>query len=120
MVSPGETPRQRMRIFFFLILFVAILWAVFLLQRGEMLQFIFMFAALAAINPLVAFVDIKNYGQPRTLFFFYLLIIAGLTWAVFLLFLGVQLWVSLFIFIIAAGIPFILRVMDAEDITVPS
>lgn len=115
MVSPGETSRQRLQIFFFLILFVAVMWAVFLLQRGEILQFIVMFAALAAINPFVAFIDLKNHKMPHTLFLFYTLILVALVWATFLLFLGVHLWVSLLIFIIAAGIPIILNVMEAES-----
>jgi len=104
-----------MRILFFLILSIAILWAVFLLQQGEMLQFIFMFAALAAINPVVAFIDMKNYKNPRTLFFFYILVLAALIWAVFLLFLGVLPWVSLFIFIIAVGIPGLLHVVETAS-----
>jgi hypothetical protein len=110
----AETPHQRMRVFFFLILSVAVLWALFLLQQGEMMQFTFMFASLAAINPVVAFMDMKDPRKTRTLFFFYLLILVALLWAVFLLYLGVHLWVSLFIFIIAVGVPFILHVMESE------
>ncbi|MFA6332328.1 MAG: hypothetical protein WCX22_05195 [Methanoregula sp.] len=112
MEKSGEVPRHRTRVIFFLILSAAVLWAVFLLQRGEMLQFTFMFASLAAINPLVAFIDIKDPGKNRALFLFYILILVALLWAAFLLILGIHLWVSLFIFIIAIGIPLILRVMD--------
>ena len=103
-----------MRIIFFLILAVAMLWAMFLLQRGETLQFIFMFASLAAINPVVAFVELKDPRKTRTLFFFYLLILVALLWAAFLRFLGIHLWVSIFIFIIAVGIPFIVHVMESD------
>lgn len=114
MEFPGDTPQQRTRVIFFLILAVAALWAMFLLQRGETVQFIFMFASLAAINPVIAFVEVRNPRKTRTLFFFYLMILVALLWAAFLLFLGVHLWVSIFIFIIAVGIPFIVHVMDSE------
>jgi len=109
----GDTPQQRMRIIFFLILAVALLWAIFLLQRGETIQFILMFASLAAINLVIAFVELKNPRRTRTLFFFYLLILAALLWAAFLLILGIHLWVSLFIFIIAVGIPFFVHSMES-------
>jgi hypothetical protein len=111
----ARTPEQRTRVIFFLILSAALLWAMFLLAKGETLQFIFMFASLAAINPVVAFVEMKNPKKTRTLFFFYLLILAALLWAAFLLYLGVHLWISSFIFIIAVGVPFILRVMESES-----
>jgi hypothetical protein len=109
----GDTPQQRMRIFFFLILAVAMLWAMFLLQRGETPQFIFMFASLAAVNPVIAFVELKDPRKTRTLFF-YLMILVALLWAAFLLFRGIHLWVSIFIIIIAVGIPFIVHVMESE------
>jgi hypothetical protein len=109
-----ETPRQRTRVMFFLILAVAALWAIFLLQRREMLQFTFMFASLAAINPVVAFVEMKDQNKARSLFFFYLIILVALLWAAFLSYFGVHLWVSLFLFIIAVGIPFVLNIMESE------
>jgi predicted neutral ceramidase superfamily lipid hydrolase len=110
----AETPRQRTRIFFILILAVAALWAMFLLQRGEMLQFTFMFASLAAINPVVAFVEMKDPQKSRSLFFFYLIILVALLWAAFLSYLGVHLWVSLLLFIIAVGVPFLINMMESE------
>ena len=114
MATPDSAPQHRTRVFFFLILFAAVLWAVFLLNRGEMLQFIFLFASLAAINPVVGFIEIANKGQNSSLFLFYCLVLVALVWAAFLLYLGVHLWVSLFIFIIAVGIPLLLRVMEGE------
>jgi hypothetical protein len=114
MELPGETPKSRMQITFLLILSVAALWAIFLLHQGEMLQFTFMFASLAAINPVVAFIDLKNPHRTRSLFFFYLLILVALLWAAFLSWLGVHLWVSLFLFIVAVGVPFIINVMEEE------
>ncbi|HEX3001634.1 MAG TPA: hypothetical protein VHN82_04595 [Methanoregula sp.] len=113
MATFGSAPQQRTRVFFFLVLFVAVLWAVFLLYKGEMLQFIFLFASLAAINPVVGFVELKNHQQNRTLFHFYCLVLVALLWAAFLLYLGVHLWISLFIFIIVVGIPILLREMEA-------
>ena len=111
--SDTRQPQHRTRIFLILILAVATLWAVFLLQRGEMLPFIFLFASMAAVSPVVGFIELMNNGQNRTLFLFYCLILAALLWAAFLLFLGVHLWISLFIFVIAVGIPMLLRVMEA-------
>jgi hypothetical protein len=117
MVYLADTPRDRTRVMFLLILSAAALWAMFLIQRGEMLQFTFMFASLAAINPVVAFIEMKDPGRSRSLFFFYLLILVVLLWAAFLSYLGVHLWVSLFLFILAVGVPFLLRVMDDETTT---
>lgn len=111
----ARTPAQRTRLMFVLILSAATLWAIFLIQRGEMLQFTFMFASLAAINPVVAFIEMKDERKTRSLFFFYLLILVMLLWAAFLSYLGVHLWVSLFLFILAVGIPFLLRVVDSEE-----
>jgi len=103
---------HRARIFFFLILFAALLWAVFLLGRGQLLLFSFMFAGLVSINPVIAFVEIKNPEEARSLFLFYVLILAALLFAIFLLLLGVHLWVSLLLFIIAIGIPTILHILE--------
>ena len=114
MESPAKTPHQRTRIMFFLILAVAALWAIFLLQRGEMVLFIFMFASLAAINPVVAFVELKNEKKTRSLFFFYLIVLVALLWAAFLNYLGVHLWVSLFLFIVAVGVPFLVNILETE------
>ena len=111
----ARTPHERTRVMFFLILSAALLWAVFLIQRGEMLQFTFMFASLAAINPVVAFIEMKSPARTRSLFFFYLLVLVMLLWAAFLSYMGVHLWVSLFLFVIAVGVPFILNVMEAEE-----
>ena len=114
MATFTSVPEHRTRVFFFLILFVAVLWAVFLLHKGEMLQFIFLFASLAAINPVVGFVEIRNNPQDRTLFLFYTLMLVALLWAAFMLYLGVHLWISLFLFIVIVGIPVLLRVMDED------
>ena len=114
MEFPGKTGEQRTRVIFFLILSVAALWAMLLLQRGQMLSFTFMFASFAAINPMVAFIDLKNPRRTRSLFFFYLLILVALVWAVFIRFLGLHVWMSLFLFTVAVGVSFILHVMESE------
>ena len=112
MDTTGRDRFHRTRVFFFLILFTAVVWAVFLLQRGEILIFSFMFAGLASANPLIAFVEIRNPEEARSLFFFYILVLAALLWAIFLLMLGIHLWMSLLLFIIAIGIPAILRITE--------
>ncbi len=105
---------NRTRVFFFLILFAAVLWAVFLLQRGEILQLSILVASLAAINPVVAFIEVRKPRQARSVFFLYLLVLVALLWATFLAVLGVQLWVSMFLFIIAIGVPSILKMTSNE------
>ena len=116
MATESRAPRERTRIFFFLILFVAVLWAVFLLHKGEVLQFVFLFASLAAINPVVGFIEIRNHKKNRTLLLFYCLVLVALLWAAFLSYFGVHLWVSFFIFIISVGIPLLLHAMDQAPI----
>jgi len=116
MATVRSAPEQRTRVFFFLILFVAVLWAVFLLHKGEVLQFVFLFASLAAINPVVGFIEIRNSGEKHTLFLFYCLMLVALLWAAFLLYAGIHLWISLFIFIIVVGIPVLLREMQEKCI----
>lgn len=111
MATETRAPNKRSRVFFYLILFVAVLWAVFLLHKGEVLQFVFLFASLAAINPVVGFIEIRESGKARTLLLFYTLVLVALLWAAFLYYFGVHLWVSLFIFIIAVGLPLLLRAM---------
>lgn len=112
MASSGNTPEQRTRVIFYLILFAAVLWAVFLLNRGEVLQFILLFASLAAINPVVGFIEIQKNRKTRPLFLFYCLTLVALLWAAFLLYLGVHLWISLFLFITVVGVPILLREME--------
>lgn len=113
----GTTDRERIkrtRIFFFLILFAAVVWAVFLLERGELLLFSFMFAGLVSVNPVIAFIEIKNPQEARSLFLFYIFVLAALLFAIFLLLLGVQLWISLFLFITAIGIPTMIHIIGTQ------
>ena len=85
----GPSQENRTRVFFFLILFAAVLWAVFLLQRGEILQLSILVASLAAINPVVALIEVRNPRQARSLFFLHLLALMAILWAMFLLVLRV-------------------------------
>nr|WP_321350404.1 hypothetical protein [uncultured Methanoregula sp.] len=114
-MSAGTHDRiKRTRVFFFLILFASVVWAVFLLQRGEFLIFSFMFAGLVSVNPVIAFIEIRNPEEARSLFLFYVLVLAALLFAIFLLLLGVHLWISLFLFIIAVGIPAMLHITGKQ------
>ena len=73
MATSDARSQNRTRIFLYLILAAAMLWAVFLLQDGQTLLFILLFASMAAVNPVVGFMELKNDGQNRTLFLFYCL-----------------------------------------------
>lgn len=97
------TPLQRTRIIFFLILFAAALWAVFLIRQGEIFQFTLMFALIAGLNPVFVFLDVKSSQKMRGWIFFYLMILVALLWATFLMVQGVLLWVSLLLFIVVSG-----------------
>ena len=97
------TPLQRTRIIFFLILFVAALWAVFLIRAGEFFQFSLMLALIAGLNPVFVFLDVKSSQKIRGWIFFYLMVLVALLWATFLMVQGVMLWVSLLIFIVISG-----------------
>lgn len=118
-LGEGKTGK-RLVFFFFLILFAAVLWAVFLLYQGEFLQFAFIVAALAVINPLIAFIDAGSPAKKRMLFFFYVIVLVALLWAAFLLALGVHLWVSLLLFILVIGIPALLHFIGDEPEPVSS
>jgi hypothetical protein len=71
-------------------------------------------AGLASVNPVIAFIEIRNPDEARSLFFFYILVIAALLWALFFLMLGIHLRVCLFMFIITTGIPAILYVAEKK------
>jgi hypothetical protein len=73
-----------------------------------------MFAFLAVINPVVAFYDIKHGENSRSLFLLYVVVLVGMLWATFLLLMNVQLWISLFIFIVSIGIPSLLHIFKME------
>lgn len=113
------TPLQRTRIFFFLILFAAALWAVFLIRSGEFFQFTLMFALIAGLNPVFVFLDVKSSEKVRGWIFFYLMVLVALLWATFLMIQGVMLWISLMIFIVISGMCLFSMVIEEPDLATP-
>jgi len=93
-------PEKRTWIFFFLILLVALLWASFLLIRGEMVAVSTTLAITAAFISFFAFTCCRKY---RTWIFFYLIVLTSILWASFLLMKGAMVWVSALLFIVAGG-----------------
>jgi hypothetical protein len=109
------TPLQRTRIVFFLILFAAALWAVFLIRQGEFFQFSLIFALIAGLNPVFVFLDVKSSQKIRGWIFFYLMVLVALLWATFLMVQGVLLWVSLLLFIVVSGMCVYSLAMEEPD-----
>jgi hypothetical protein len=109
------TPLQRTRIVFFLILFAAALWAVFLIRQGEFFLFSLMFALIAGLNPVFVFLDVKSSQKIRGWIFFYLMVLVALLWATFLMVQGVLLWVSLLLFIVVSGMCVYSLAMEEPD-----
>ena len=93
-------PDKRTWIFFFLILFVALLWSSFLLVTGQMLATSVMLAVLAGFISLFSFTCCAKY---RSWIFFYLIVLVALLWASFLLMQGVMVWVSVLLVLISVG-----------------
>ncbi len=94
------TPDKRTWIFFFLIVLVALLWASFLLIRGEMIAVSTTLAVIAAFISFFSFICSSKY---RTWIFFYLIVLVALLWASFLMMQGAMIWVSALLFIVAGG-----------------
>ena len=93
-------PDKRTWVFFFLILFVALLWASFLMVTGEMLGTSVMLAILAGFISLFSFTCCAKY---RSWIFFYLIVFVALLWAAFLIMEGVMIWVSILLVIVSVG-----------------
>lgn len=91
-------PEKRTWIFFFLILLVALLWATFLLIRGEMVAVSSTLAILAAFISLFSFIHCKKF---RSWIFFYLIVLTAILWASFLMMQGAMVWMSALLFIVA-------------------
>jgi hypothetical protein len=91
-------PEKRTWIFFFLILLVALLWASFLLIRGQMVEMSIMLAVSAVFISLFSFVHCTSH---RTWIMFYLIVFVAILWASFLLIRGAMVWVSALLFIVA-------------------
>lgn len=93
-------PDKRTWIFFFLILLVALLWASFLLIRGEMVA---VSTTLAIVAAFISFFSFTCSTKYRTWIFFYLIVLTAILWATFLLMQGAMIWVSTLLFIVAGG-----------------
>ncbi len=117
MGTSDNAPGHRTRIFFFLIFFAAGLWALFLLSQGYLVEFCLVIAFLAVANPVVAFYDIKRGESSRSLFVFYVVVLVGMFWATFLLVMGIQLWLSLLLYIVSIGVPSLLHVLKIDSET---
>jgi hypothetical protein len=91
-------PEKRTWIFFFLIILVALLWASFLLIRGQMLEMSVLIAITAVFMSMFSF---THCTQHRTWIFFYLIVLVAILWASFLLMKGAMIWVSAFLFAVA-------------------
>ena len=100
MESICRLPEKRTWIFFFLILLVALLWATFLLIRGEMVA---VSTTLAIIAAFISFFSFTCCTKFRTWIFFYLIVLTAILWATFLLMQGAMIWVSALLFIVAGG-----------------
>jgi hypothetical protein len=107
-----QPPDPRTYLFFYFILFVAVLWAIFLLITGTLVYLSISIVIVAAFISLFSF---TYYRKVRTWIFFYLIVLIALLWAVFLLQQGVMIWVSVLLFIMAAGMSFFSFVMVDEE-----
>jgi hypothetical protein len=96
-----EKPHQRTWIMFYLICFVAILWASFLLLTEQMVWLSYTLVVIAGLIGIFTFVMTR---QLRTWIFLFLICFVALLWAVFMLNQGVLLWVSVFLVVVAGGI----------------
>jgi hypothetical protein len=102
MDQPVEREKKlRTWIFFFLIVLVALLWATFLLTRGEMLYTSVALAIIATFMSSFAFTFTTKF---KRYIYLNLIIFAAVLWASFLLMQGAMIVVSLFMYAIAGCI----------------
>jgi hypothetical protein len=100
METVNMVPEKRTWIFFYLILLVALLWASFLMIRGEMIPVSITLALAAGFISIFSFTFCKKV---RPWIFFYLIVLTAVLWASFLMMQGAMVWVSAFLFIVAGG-----------------
>ena len=93
-------PEKRTWIFFFLILLAGLLWASFLMIRGQMPEMSVLLAIISVFISLFSFIHCTAH---RTWIFFYLIVLVAVLWASFLLMQGAMIWVSALLFLIAGG-----------------
>ena len=101
MATPAENQKLRPWVFFLLITLVALLWATFLLTRGEML---FMSVTLAIIATFMSTFAFTFSRKLRPYLYLNIIIFAAVLWATFLLVQGIMLSVSLFMYAVAGCI----------------
>ncbi len=88
-------------VFFFLIVLVALLWATFLLTRGEMIYTSVALAIIATFMSSFAFMFTTRF---KRYIYLNLIIFAAILWATFLLMQGAMIIVSLFMYAVAGCI----------------
>ncbi|MDP3563614.1 MAG: hypothetical protein Q8R70_03915 [Methanoregula sp.] len=102
MDQPVEREKKlRTWVFFFLIVLVALLWATFLLTRGEMLYTSVALAIIATFMSSFAFTFTTKF---KRYIYLNLIIFAAVLWASFLLMQGAMIVVSLFMYAVAGCI----------------
>ena len=102
MDQPVERQKElRTWVFFFLIVLVALLWATFLLTRGEMIYTSVALAIIATFMSSFAFTFTTKF---KRYIYLNLIIFAAVLWASFLLMQGAMIVVSLFMYAVAGCI----------------
>jgi hypothetical protein len=98
---------------FYLICFVAVLWATFLLMTEQMVWESFTIVIITALIGIFTFVIAKKL---RTWIFLFLICFVAILWAEFMLNQGVYLWVSAFLVIVSAGIGIFAYFLSEDNI----
>jgi hypothetical protein len=93
-------PDRRTWIFFFLILLAGLLWASFLMTRGQMPE---MSVLLAIISVFISMFSFIHCTRHRMWIFLYLIVLVAMLWASFLIMERAMIWVSAFLFFVAGG-----------------
>ena len=101
MESSPKDQMLRPWVFFLLIILTALLWATFLLTRGEMLEVSVALAIIATFMSSFAFTFTKKL---RPYFYLNLIVFAAVLWATFLLIQGSMIIISLFMYAVAGCI----------------
>ncbi|HUH79590.1 MAG TPA: hypothetical protein VLY83_06815 [Methanoregula sp.] len=99
METSVENPKLRTWIFFYLIILTALLWATFLMTRGEMIG---TSVALFIIATFMSSFSFTFARRARSWIYLYLITFAAVLWAAFLLVQGVMVVVSVFLISVAA------------------
>jgi hypothetical protein len=79
-------------------LLVALLWASFLMYKGQMVE---MSVLLAITSVFISIFSFTHCTQHRTWIIFYLIVFVAILWASFLMVRGAMIWVSTLLFIVA-------------------